>query len=578
MVLDISALGRRSFMSQNALSEVLTKVRESGEVPSHTSKSTVKRRKEEACAVETPYGSLIQSFQAEMTDGSKLELPFCHPAAILHHVSNVSSRVQHLLTKVAESHSNSLAHPWTLALYFDEVSPGNQLKINNKRKLWAIYFSVMQFGGYELSQEDCWFVLTVVRSETVTQMKGGLSHLFLQCVKLFSLPNGNLETRISLRLLHGTEMLCFRIGMYLADESAIKLSQENKGASGKMLCLFCQTTIQARYAPANLGNLVPHHEHDLSKLCLHSDTSVWQIVDHLDSRFGIGTKKAFSELEVRLGFNYVPGGVLLDRSMREKWKPISMTCFDPMHVYLVAGVFQREMTLLLPLLSAQRVKEADLHSWCTSFTFLHIHRSSGATAKDVFRKKFEGDFKATASEVLAVYPLLRARFQTINRETMGHDLKMGIDSFYRLCDVLDSLKHAATGSITPLLLREKIEAHLVAFKVPCCKFKSELYKSLFSSSMCGLFFMCNTWSYTRAELPSSHLDVVCEASYGVDSYLPKHHYSVHLPLQLERFSQLPTCFVHERRHKLLKRCLYHCRFIMDLVHCWFCSPFVCFFQ
>ena len=565
-------------MSQNALSEVLTKVRESGEVPSHTSKSTVKRRKEEACAVETPYGSLIQSFQAEMTDGSKLELPFCHPAAILHHVSNVSSRVQHLLTKVAESHSNSLAHPWTLALYFDEVSPGNQLKINNKRKLWAIYFSVMQFGGYELSQEDCWFVLTVVRSETVTQMKGGLSHLFLQCVKLFSLPNGNLETRISLRLLHGTEMLCFRIGMYLADESAIKLSQENKGASGKMLCLFCQTTIQARYAPANLGNLVPHHEHDLSKLCLHSDTSVWQIVDHLDSRFGIGTKKAFSELEVRLGFNYVPGGVLLDRSMREKWKPISMTCFDPMHVYLVAGVFQREMTLLLPLLSAQRVKEADLHSWCTSFTFPHIHRSSGATAKDVFRKKFEGDFKATASEVLAVYPLLRARFQTINRETMGHDLKMGIDSFYRLCDVLDSLKHAATGSITPLLLREKIEAHLVAFKVPCCKFKSELYKSLFSSSMCGLFFMCNTWSYTRAELPSSHLDVVCEASYGVDSYLPKHHYSVHLPLQLERFSQLPTCFVHERRHKLLKRCLYHCRFIMDLVHCWFCSPFVCFFQ
>ena len=565
-------------MSQNALSEVLTKVRESGEVPSHTSKSTVKRRKEEACAVETPYGSLIQSFQAEMTDGSKLELPFCHPAAILHHVSNVSSRVQHLLTKVAESHSNSLAHPWTLALYFDEVSPGNQLKINNKRKLWAIYFSVMQFGGYELSQEDCWFVLTVVRSETVTQMKGGLSHLFLQCVKLFSLPNGNLETGISLRLLHGTEMLCFRIGMYLADESAIKLSQENKGASGKMLCLFCQTTIQARYAPANLGNLVPHHEHDLSKLCLHSDTSVWQIVDHLDSRFGIGTKKAFSELEVRLGFNYVPGGVLLDRSMREKWKPISMTCFDPMHVYLVAGVFQREMTLLLPLLSAQRVKEADLHSWCTSFTFLHIHRSSGATAKDVFRKKFEGDFKATASEVLAVYPLLRARFQTINRETMGHDLKMGIDSFYRLCDVLDSLKHAATGSITPLLLREKIEAHLVAFKVPCCKFKSELYKSLFSSSMCGLFFMCNTWSYTRAELPSSHLDVVCEASYGVDSYLPKHHYSVHLPLQLERFSQLPTCFVHERRHKLLKRCLYHCRFIMDLVHCWFCSPFVCFFQ
>lgn len=487
MVLDIAALGRKSFISQNALSEVLKAVKQSGELPGETSKSTVKRRREEACQAETPHGTLLQTVKVDLTDGSKMDLPYCHPAAMLYHTCTKSRRLQQLLTKALEHHGNSFAEPFRLVVYLDEISPGNQLKINNRRKLWAIYYSVVQFGGYELSQEDSWFVLTCIRSETVSMMEGGLSHLFLQCLRLFSLPNGSLEAGVSLQLLHGTQRLCFRIGMLLADESAIKFSLENKGASGKMMCLFCQTTVQARYAPTTLGNLVLHHEHDCSKLCLHSDQSVWEVVDYLESQAGIGTKKSFSELEVRLGFNHAPGGVLLDKPMRDNFLPVSMTCFDPMHIYLVAGVFHREMTLLLPLLAKLKVKEADLHDWCKSFTFPNIHQSAGATAKDVFRKKFEGDFKAAASEVLAVYPLLRVRFQTIDRETMGHDLEMAVDSFYRLCDVLDSLRHAATGSISPQLLRQKIELHLQAFKVSRRKFNVILFErvnSMFFVSVC----------------------------------------------------------------------------------------------
>ena len=52
MALDIASLGRRSFISQSALAEVLTAVRESGELPQTCSKSTVKRRREEAAQVD----------------------------------------------------------------------------------------------------------------------------------------------------------------------------------------------------------------------------------------------------------------------------------------------------------------------------------------------------------------------------------------------------------------------------------------------------------------------------------------------------------------------------------------------
>ena len=54
----------------------------------------------------------------------------------------------------------------------------------------------------------------------------------------------------------------------------------------------------------------------------------------------------------------------------------------------------------------------------------------------------------------------------MNMENIGHDMRLGINSFYCLCEVLDSLKHAATGSIAVAAFQSKIEAHLIAFKVP----------------------------------------------------------------------------------------------------------------
>ena len=44
-----------------------------------------------------------------------------------------------------------------------------------------------------------------------------------------------------------------------------------------------------------------------------------------------------------------------------------------------------------------------------------------------------------------------------------------------------------------------------------------------------------------------------EACYGEQHYLPKHHLAIHLGQQLELHELLISCFVHERRHKILKR-------------------------
>ena len=466
--MDIAKFGRKSFVSQNALAEILTAVRESGEVPQATSRSTVKRRRETAIEADTPYGPLLQTFEAEKADGTKVSLPFCSPAAFLYHASRTCPVMQKLLDCASQT-ENSFLRPWKIILYVDEISPGNQLKTTNRRKLQAFYWAVQEIGGLELTQEHSWNVLTCVRTEIANDLKGGWSHLFKQCVKLFFVETGNLESGIQVQVGGAMRMVCFQLGYFLADESAIKHAYENKGASGKMMCLFCQTTVAERYAPNVMGPLIKHTEHDCSKFCLHTDRTVWQTVDHLAARHAAGaSKKDMEELEKKLGFNHWPGGPLLDIDLRSRLKPITHTCFDPMHVFFVAGVFHKEVTLLLNKLAVCRITHKVLHEWCSSFVWPHIHSSAAATAKHSFQKKkdVDADFKCSASEALALYPVLRSFLQNMDQDRITSELHPAILSFFCLCDVLDSLKYAATGSMTGATLRTKVEAHLAQFKVP----------------------------------------------------------------------------------------------------------------
>ena len=83
-----------------------------------------------------------------------------------------------------------------------------------------------------------------------------------------------------------------------------------------------------------------------------------------------------------------------------------------------------------------------------------------------------------------------------------------------LCiSVMDLLTRANTGCVTPEMLADAIATHYAA-----------------------------------------HL-----AAYGHSIWKPKHHYVLHLPRQLEQFKLLISCFVHERKHKLVKRwAVSHC--------------------
>ena len=80
-------------------------------------------------------------------------------------------------------------------------------------------------------------------------------------------------------------------------------------------------------------------------------------------------------------------------------------------------------------------------------------------------------------------------------------------SYYSLAAALDLLRRTVHGAVPPQTLHHAVVRHLDFFKL----------------------------------------------SHGEDKLLPKHHMSLHLSSQLARKGRLLTCWVHERKHKEVKR-------------------------
>ena len=142
-----------------------------------------------------------------------------------------------------------------------------------------------------------------------------------------------------------------------------------------------------------------------------------------------------------------------------------------------------------------------------------VGKLSGAGAQDVFMKikKAEDELKCSASEVLSAYPVLRLFVSKLLTTQPGlpREIVAALQCFLLHCEVLDVLALASrdNGATVVNRLRRCIVTHLTAFL----------------------------------------------ATHGENQLPPKGHFAIHLPTMLEHHGQLVSCWVHERRHKELKR-------------------------
>ena len=230
-------------------------------------------------------------------------------------------------------------------------------------------------------------------------------------------------------------------------------------------------------------------------------------------RDGLG-KGVFEDLEKSFGVVFVPDGLLADLELRAVAPP-STYVRDPMHVMLSGGTadveiyaFLRSVAVAVPGFSWKTVRDFVAAAWHFPGRISNVKLSDVFSDSRETASKSAEIFKAGASEVLSVYPLLRyfaevvvARIATCDR---------AVASFLACCTVLDLASMLKVGGHPdPNLVFD--------FKNACVRFHE---------------------AHVRA--------------YGDTFVKPKHHYLLHCSTQYEEDGRWLDCFVHERKHQVIK--------------------------
>lgn len=249
------------------------------------------------------------------------------------------------------------------------------------------------------------------------------------------------------------------------------------------------------------GLLAPHTCLQLERFQSRTDRSCLEATQLLVREKDRRTKKDFEKLEQSLGVNHAPSGLIAS----ELISPISSTMYDWMHCYFIGGIFLINMQNMF---GAFNWKSLDMFSRLETLKWPKDWAARGRACIAFFdgKKSFK-DIKPAASECLTLYPILRSFVLEAVPQIRDQNARLAIGSFVRCCAVLDLLQRIGKDErVMPDDLKRAIVEHLE--------------------------------SYQKA--------------FGDKDWTPKFHFCIHLPMLLQKHNLLVSCWVHERKHRMLE--------------------------
>jgi len=421
------------------------------------------------------------------------------------------------ITKALEKHKPTQERPWRIVVYLDDVTPGNIVRPDNNRKATCFYMSFMELGDY-LRFEEAWLPVAILRTTVSHSVQGGLPcaiRLLLRDMLL-----GPDSIALAGVVVVGN-LLFARMYRLLGDEAALKLVVDYKGWNGIRCCLTCKNMC----ALGGRGGSVAAHDPDgylvdisccdRSKFDPASNEDIWRAHDILEEMVHTGVGNAqIEKLQTAIGLNYSQYGLLADKELRAHFEPEKVTR-DPMHTMIANGTMNVELWTLISACAAY-VPNFSVETLRT-FVQADFRRPGGfgCNLNQIFcdvrwnKSRESGYLYGFASEILALYPVMRYFVERVVAPLglIPHE----IESFCALCDALDSVRLAKEAS-GPRVAEAATEL---------------------------------------AANMERHLRLHVRA-YGVAYLKPKHHFGMHVHEQALFDNLLLDCFVHERKHKLIK--------------------------
>ena len=386
------------------------------------------------------------------------------------------------------------------------------------------YWSFQEFGLRHLAYEEVWGTLCVMRSTQASQLEGQITTLFGKLLSLFFGPVTDIRlTGVSIIVdgsFRGEQPLQSHIfaevGRLLADMPALKEMLGCKGHSGHKPCMLCRNatnhSIPGRPLHLVCPEAIPITMFDLDLFDQYTDENIRETLRRLDSHHdaflaGRMSKAEFDARETVLGWTWARNNPILADKYR--LRIASSVMFDWAHIYVNDGVADDELGRCMKVLRSPRADSSyrELGDYIARFTLPKSAPSitrlfSESANKNNLRKT---SFTCSFSEFLTLAPIALRYFERV--VSARNQCMKWVTSMIAVLQVVVILMNLKSGTVPADSLTMAILNHLDLFKT----------------------------------------------AYGDSAVRPKHHFAVHLGPMLGRFPFLMSTFMHERKHRVVKK-------------------------
>jgi hypothetical protein len=452
----------------------------------------------------TPFGPVLQSMTLECSPPLKWD--FIHPIALVYMLSQISAGFSALMHNIIGK-LNSNSPELNILLYIDECRPGNVLRPDKGRALQHILWTFVEFPEWLTVRDQGWFTFGCIRTSAIATLPGHISCLMKHVAKSLL----NFGTTGGMVAAPNSEPLLFKAKLagFLGDEKGLKEVFGTKGPGGTKPCVSCKNVCQfLDDVITGPGYLVSFKCPDRHRFDKCSDADVYESVDEIVRIAATNIPADLQVAEQTHGINYEPSGLLFDTSLRGIVKPVTGWFRDWMHVMAVSGCANMEIEQIVHALRHAGVLPDMITNYFAEFVLPKAHGKVNAdwfTTKRLGKPSQEKDgWKGFSAEVLSVIPILHDFLDVVIKPTgiLGRE----IDCF-RLLDRL--MKLLCLGTDTSV-------KHLAAIE----------------------------------HVIDKHAHIFAAVCPGVIK--PKFHHLFHIPDHIINLKKLCSCFVTERRHRMVK--------------------------
>ena len=509
---------RRSnpYVSSSALSSIVKDIHNHGLPELHQPKH-MKQARDSRLAECRAYGPVIDSAPIMHKDGTERKLLLINMFSLMQGLFEQDGAFTALVKTSLHKFPSTHSTPWSLIYYCDEVVPGNPLSADTSRKVQTAYLSFKEFGPIALSKEEAWLVALIARSSQIMEMEAGMSQATAVVLNyIFHHPACSPDVG-GLMLKDGsgnTVKLWFKLGIMLQDGAAHKVVWGLRGDAASKFCVFCQNLLTKKSNIVDESNehILVAESWNLAKIKQATNADVIDTAKRLQEKSVELSAQEFVLWQQAVGMTYNQYSLLNTQPLQHLLEPISQFLHDWMHCFLVSGIFCTVMHLVMSALEGAFATDvyqviANILSKWHLPAVRHDNLGKLFEPKRKKANKLANTFKCTASEALGLCPIFAYFLQTfvISKGLCEHECT----AYLALADIVEMLQLVPLGIITPTLLGTTIQ---------------------------------------------SFIDLCIKAEWQPYMHT-KFHWCLHFQQHLSKHNMLPSCFVQERKHKVIKRCL-----------------------